>query len=76
MNCRAAHGNATAHLHQACDGRAECAYRIDYKVIGDPAYGCQKDYVAEWTCGANPQIHQAVAPPEAGLGSVMAISCP
>ena len=76
MNCRAAHGNATPHLRQTCDGRGDCAYRIDYKVIGDPMYGCRKDYLAEWTCGADPRIHQAASPPEAGFGSVVSLSCP
>ena len=76
MNCRAARGNTTAHLSRSCEGRRECAYRVDHTVIGDPAYGCRKDYVAEWTCGGDPQIHHAAAPPEAGFGSVVPLSCP
>ena len=76
LNCRAARGNTTAHLYRSCEGQAACAYRVDHRVIGDPAYGCRKDYVAEWTCGADPQIRRATAPPEAGLGSVVPLSCP
>jgi len=76
LNCRAARGNTTAHLYGSCEGRAECAYRVDYRIIGDPAYGCQKDYVAEWTCGGDPTVRRAVAPPEAGSGSVVPLSCP
>jgi hypothetical protein len=75
QNCRAAHGNTTPHLQQTCDGQAVCAYRVDYKVIGDPAYGCQKDYVAEWRCGRDPTLHRATAAPEAGFGSIVQLSC-
>jgi hypothetical protein len=75
QNCRAARGNVTPHLQQSCDGQSVCAYRVDYKVIGDPAYGCQKDYVAEWTCGRDPAVRRAVAAPEAGYGSVVQLSC-
>ena len=75
QNCRAAHGNVTPHLQQACDGQQNCAYRIDHRVIGDPAFGCQKDYVAEWTCGGDPNVYRAVAAPEAGYGSVVQLIC-
>jgi len=75
QNCRAARGNVTPHLQQSCEGQAACAYRVDHQVIGDPAYGCQKDYVAEWTCGRDPAVRRAVAAPEAGYGSVVQLSC-
>ena len=74
-NCRAPHGNTTAHLQQACEGQSSCAYRVDYKVIGDPAYGCAKSYVAEWSCGRNPNVYRAAAAPEAGFGSIVQLSC-
>jgi hypothetical protein len=74
-NCGAPRGNVTTHLAQTCNGRSECAYRVDYKVIGDPVYGCQKEYVAEWTCGRHPHVHRASAPPEAGFGSTVELRC-
>jgi hypothetical protein len=75
-NCGAAHGNVTAHLAEACNGRWQCPYRVDYRVIGDPAVGCGKTYVAEWTCGEHPFLHRLVAPPEAGYGAVLDLRCP
>ena len=50
-NCGAPLGNVTAHPAEACDGRATCEYVIDFRVLGDPAPGCLKDYRAEWECG-------------------------
>ena len=70
-----ARGNVTAHLQQLCEGHSSCTYRVDYKVIGDPAYGCQKDYVAEWRCGDDPVIRRATAAPEAGYGSTIELRC-
>jgi len=75
QNCGARHGNTTSHLQQMCAGQPSCTYRVDYKVIGDPAYGCQKDYVAEWRCGDEPVVRRATAAPEAGFGSTVDLRC-
>jgi len=74
-NCGAPSGNVTARLASACDGRPRCAYAVDYRIIGDPAVGCGKTYVAEWRCGASPEVHRVDAPPEAGFGSVVTLAC-
>ncbi len=75
LNCKAAAGNKTAHLAQSCNGQQVCRYRIDHKVIGDPAVGCPKEYVAEWRCGNGNQVFQAKAGAEAGFGTVIELSC-
>ena len=74
-NCNQPAGNKTAFLAQACDGQSQCSYRVDRSVIGDPAYGCRKDYVANWRCGRSPEVHSAAVPPEAGDGSVVQLFC-
>jgi hypothetical protein len=74
-NCNAPHGNKTEHLAVACNGRADCTYKVDYTVIGDPAVGCGKDYVAEWWCGGSLELHRVVANPEAGFGSTLTLQC-
>jgi hypothetical protein len=75
-NCKAPHGNKTAHLAAACNGRSDCTYKIDYTVIGDPAVGCGKDYVAEWRCGGRQEVHRVGASPEAGYGKTVSLTCP
>ena len=75
-NCKAPHGNKTSHLAEACNGRADCTYKVDYTVIGDPAVGCGKDYVAEWRCGGSREVHRAVADAEAGFGKTVGLTCP
>lgn len=73
-NCGQGHGNMTGHLASSCNGKAECSYTIDYHVIGDPADGCAKDYVAEWTCGDGvPRSVKVDA--EAGRGSAIYLQC-
>lgn len=74
-NCGAPSGNQTANLGTACNGRARCPYRVDYRAIGDPAYGCAKDYVADWTCG-DARVRRTTAAPEAGFGSEIVLQCP
>ncbi|HPX61294.1 MAG TPA: hypothetical protein PLN25_05940 [Deltaproteobacteria bacterium] len=75
QNCGAPQGNVTAHLAEQCNGQKVCKYRIYYKVIGDPKPGCAKDYVATWRCGNGP-VRSASAPPEAGTGSIVTLTCP
>lgn len=75
INCGASHGNKTNHLASQCNGKDRCSYKIDYTVIGDPAVGCGKDYIAEWQCGSGP-TKSAKANAEAGFGSVIVLTCP
>ena len=43
-------GNVTTQLAQACNGLTSCAYPVYYYVLGDPAPGYAKSYVATWSC--------------------------
>jgi len=75
-------GNVTEHLAATCNGQMVCDYSVDHNVIGDPAYGCRKQYVAEWKCGQGSGIHRAdaIIKPEdlgeAGYGSIVKLRCP
>jgi hypothetical protein len=73
-NCGAQQGNATGHIAQVCNGLMDCRYTIDYQVLGDPAYGCAKDYVVQYTCGSG-QPRLARAAPEAGFRSLVSLMC-
>lgn len=75
-NCRVSRGNVTQHIASACNGRNSCTYTIDYTIIGDPAYGCAKDYSAQWRCGVNQKTYSAFASPEAGYRKTIQLTCP
>jgi hypothetical protein len=75
INCGASHGNKTQHLASQCNGKDQCNYTVDYRVIGDPAVGCGKEYIAEWRCGSGPTKSKK-ASAEAGFGSVIVLTCP
>jgi hypothetical protein len=64
----------TATLGARCNGQKSCSYTIQTSAIGDPAPGCAKEYTAMWTCNDGP--HETTIPGEAGLGSVITLSCP
>jgi hypothetical protein len=74
-NCQRPTGNVTAPLAAACNGKTSCDYVVDYHAIGDPAFGCAKDYVAVWQCGAGSPQQSVRAAPEAGYGSQLHLSC-
>lgn len=75
-NCGASRGNKTNYLAAACNGQKICTYVINYKIIGDPAVGCAKNYTAEWRCGGNSKVYKTFAYPEAGFGRSVVLSCP
>jgi len=66
--------NKTEKLKEACEGRDVCEYSVVWQDIGDPAYGCKKDYVAVWQCEQGGG-GTAIAEPEAGYGSKVVLSC-
>jgi len=73
-SCGVQQGNVTMPLSIACNGKTSCEYTIDYRLIGDPAPGCKKDYVAKWTCGGSAE-QTARAEAEAGFGSRVSLIC-
>jgi hypothetical protein len=57
---------ATQRVGYACDSRDRCTYRVDHRVLGDPAIGCRKSFVVRYRCtGAGPATRQVTVPPEA-----------
>ena len=75
-NCGASHGNVTGALGSACNTLGHCDYIVDYTILGDPAPGCAKDYVAEWTCNGQSLVQRATASPEAGFRKTVTLVCP
>jgi hypothetical protein len=77
-NCGAAGGNVTAHILGECNGNPTCDYTINHTVIGDPAPGCKKDYHVSYRCAslAGSTRKEAHVPGEAGLGTVLKLTCP
>ena len=71
-------GNATTFVKRVCDGQTTCNYIIRWQNIGDPVYGCVKDFIVEWRCSGSPTVktHHVPAPPEAGFGSTASLTCP
>jgi esterase/lipase superfamily enzyme len=74
-NCGAETDNVKIPLADACDGRVNCEYIIDYQVLGDPAPGCAKNFTVGWTCRTGGSLRNATVPAEAGFQSRVALSC-
>ncbi len=53
-NCRGRNSNnAIGSVAKQCDGKAQCTYRVDLQVLGDPASGCTKDFSVRYRCHRN-----------------------
>jgi len=72
LNCGAPRGNQTDNLAAACDGAAHCFYTVDYRVIGDPAPGCAKDYMVKYLCKPSTPAHYTRVPT---TGNIAELSC-
>jgi hypothetical protein len=73
-NCGVPRGNVTGHVAGVCNGQRVCPYTVHHRIIGDPRPGCPKDFVVRWVCGDGEPL-RAGAPPEAGFGTVVVLSC-
>ena len=76
-NCGAGFNNASYAIGVACDNAQICNYPVDYRVLGDPAPGCSKNFEVEYSCPPD-RFHDrrwATVSPEAGFGKVATLSC-
>ncbi|HTR50422.1 MAG TPA: hypothetical protein VMJ10_06910 [Kofleriaceae bacterium] len=75
-NCGVPRGNVTDRVAQLCNGKPRCAFHADNSVFADPAFGCPKQFVAEWTCGEDRVLRRTPAqPPRGGEGYAIELSC-
>jgi len=74
-NCSAPTDNAKDALSAACNGSNHCDYTVDFHVLGDPAPGCAKTFVAQWACTAGAAPRSITLAPEAGFGSHAVLVC-
>jgi len=50
-----------SNLGRVCDDIQTCSYVIDHSVIGDPAFGCKKDYDYVYVCVAGALVNEVSA---------------
>jgi len=74
-NCGARPGNATSRLARTCDGHSTCDIRIDVSGLEDPGRKCDRDYVAEWKCGASSVVYTVSIPAGAAQGEALRLAC-
>lgn len=54
-NCGVSKENGADNIIASnCDGKNTCYYNIDHNKIGDPSFGCAKQYKAQYSCGSGP----------------------
>ena len=63
-NCGAHWGNATNSVAWECNGSRACNYYVSVSKLGDPAYGCGKDFRIRYQC-PNGNVKDNYLPPEA-----------
>lgn len=73
-SCGVPAGNAIRDMAARCNGKASCTYTVSYRVLGDPAPNCKKDFRAKFSCGGNMSF-DAFAPAEAGYESKVVLAC-
>jgi len=74
-NCGAKPGNATSRLARSCDGHSTCDVRLDVAGLEDSAQKCDRDYVAEWKCGASSVVYTVSIPAGAAQGEALRLAC-
>lgn len=49
-NCGAQYNNVLWSVQRECQGQMSCAYTVSISKVGDPAYGCGKDFRMQYRC--------------------------
>ena len=68
-------GNATEAVREACDGKTQCRFAVDARQLGDPAFGCDKDFSVAYRCWHDGSRLRVMLQPEAS-GRTLGLSCP
>jgi hypothetical protein len=68
-------GNATDAVREACSGATRCRFTVDARQLGDPAFGCDKDFSVAYRCRHDSSPLMVTLQPEAG-GKTVNLSCP
>lgn len=74
-NCHAQAGNATRAIGKSCGGKENCDYIVDVNILGDPASGCAKNFSVDYQCAPDDKRFTKSLPAEAGLKSLLHLSC-
>jgi hypothetical protein len=74
-NCGVPMGNVTYEVKRQCDGTETCRYHIDVSTLGDPRYGCEKNYIVQYACSEDQsEVKTHYLRAEAN-GKTMLLSC-
>lgn len=68
-------GNATDAVRETCSGKTQCRFRVDAGQLGDPAFGCAKDFSVAYRCQRDSSPLMVTLQPEAS-GRTISLSCP
>lgn len=74
-NCGAPKGNATQWVKSACAGRRECNFVFDWRLLGNPAPTCNKQFSIEWTCSADGPALKTTLSPDLPQDAIAPLSC-
>lgn len=74
-NCQAPPGNASKFVRDACNSKDFCQYAVKHEILGDPAGGCAKNFIAEYACAPSTAETRVELKAEAGFGSVLTMDC-
>ena len=70
-----ARGNASGVLHDECSGKSRCVIPWEAQRIGDPASGCDKDFLVTYNCRPGTPVMTVRLMPEAA-GQTITLNCP
>ena len=61
------------YLETAYNGKNTCSYKVDHRIIGDPAVGCAKTYVYAFECCHQRECYSQL--PAEASGKTLTIGC-
>jgi len=74
-NCGASKDNVLQLVSSACTGKKTCTYVFNWRLLGNPAPTCNKQFRIEWRCSSGGPALTQMTPSDPPQGSLFPLSC-
>jgi hypothetical protein len=75
QNCGAPKENATQWVRSACAGKQKCSFVFDWRLLGNPAPTCNKEFFIDWTCSADGPVLRTGLPSDPPQDASVPLHC-
>lgn len=74
-NCGAPKDNVLYWVRSACSGKRKCDFAFDWRLLGNPATTCDKQFRIEWRCSPGDRKFERSLPSDPPQSTIIPLTC-